>query len=242
MSSSSSLPKQQQQQQQQRRSKKSNYPSQQSRNTNAYFDRNEYHQHALTNSKHYWNDEYYQGDGDCHQQDYYPSRNGYSPVNRRAKKDRSGKNQQTYAQHSKPIFSSTTTSSNFTTGAPPRHHLHAPDKSKPVHSPPRMSNGVKPSQSPSSTSTNSDPGTSSRKDPQAKNLSPTVATRQQNQPPSPNLGAVQTLMNSLILQQQSAPSQPSSTVHLQNQLTNALLATSRKSNRPLEHCGFVLLS
>ena len=240
MSSSSSVPKQQQQQQ--RRSKKNNHSSQQSRNTNAYFDRDEYRQHALTESNHYWNDDYYPTEGDSHLQNYYPSRNGYPSTSRRLKKDRAGKNQQSNSIFT-PAAASNPHSSYYVNSGPPRRHLQPSDEAKPMPSPPLMSNGVKPSQSPSSTSTNSDAGAAnSRKDLQTKNLAAAaIAARQQNQSAPSNLGAVQTLMNSLILQQQAAPSQPSSTVHLQNQLTNALLATSKEWNPTFEPRALVPL-
>lgn len=54
-----------------------------------------------------------------------------------------------------------------------------------------------------------------------------AAVRQQNYPSPTNLNAMQTFMNSLIFQQQQQQSSSTSTIQLQYQLTNALLATSR---------------
>ena len=74
-------------------------------------------------------------------------------------------------------------------------------------------------------STNSDASTN-RPDLHTKNLAAVaMAARQQNASPQTNLNLVQNLMNSLILQQQQ-PTQSQSTIQLQYQLTNALLATS----------------
>ena len=96
-----------------------------------------------------------------------------------------------------------------------------------------MNNLQNPLQSASSSSTNSDisntVGVTSRKDLHTKNLAAAaIAARQQNPQPQTNLSVVQALMNSLILQQQQQqPSQSQSTIQLQYQLTNALLATSK---------------
>jgi hypothetical protein len=178
-----------QQQQQQRHHRQSNNP-QQSRNTNAYFDRDEYYRRS-----NYWNDDYYQ----------------YRNVSS-IRKGRQIKNEQR--------------SNNI----PPRHREQRSARLQEPKINPKQEE-IKPLPSVSLSSTNSDNSnhaeSTHRKDLHAKNLAAAaIAARQQNFQPQTNLNVVQTLMNSLILQQQSS-TQSQSTVQLQYQLTNALLATSK---------------
>ena len=85
----------------------------------------------------------------------------------------------------------------------------------------KKSKEIKPFPSTSSSSINSD------RDFHPTNLAAAVlAARQQNYQPQTNLNTIQTLMNSLILQQQQQQQSSPSTIQLQYQLTNALLATS----------------
>ena len=82
----------------------------------------------------------------------------------------------------------------------------------------------------SSSSTTSEhsnhPDMAHRKDLHTKHLAAAIAVRQQNQQQS-QLGVVQQLMNSLTVQQQQPSSQTPSTVQMQSQWTNSLLATSK---------------
>lgn len=210
MSSSST-----QKQQQQRR--RINHNTQQSRNTNAYFDRDEYHQRLLIHN----NNNYWGGNHDYHESnnDYYQ----YPLSSQRIRKERQIKN------NSKPI--------SYYDNTPPRHRLQQQtdkqelksnkksDEIKPFKSLTNDEQPIKPLQSVSSSSTNSDIS-NNRKDLHTKNLAAAaIAARQQN--PQTNISIIQALMNSLILQQQQQPAQSQSTIQLQYQLTNALLATSK---------------
>jgi len=249
--SSSSTQKQQQQQQQRRRI---NHNTQQSRNTNAYFDREEYHRRSLINNNSYWNHNYHGSNEDFYMNDYYQHRNKYPLSSQRIRKGRQIKNEQQY--HSKSVLSSLSSNNNhsYYDNIPPRYRLQQQidkreqhssrlqesrtnNKLDEIKSPNSLINNeqsTKPLQSASTTSTNSDisnnAGSSNRKDLHTKNLAAAaIAARQQNSQPQTNLGIIQALMNSLILQQQQQqqPSQSQSTVQLQYQLTNALLATSK---------------
>ena len=210
MSSSST-----QKQQQQRR--RINNNTQQSRNTNAYFDRDEYHQRLLIHN----NNNYWGGNHDYHESnhDYYQ----YPLSFQRIRKGRQIKN------NSKSI--------SYYDNIPPRHRLQQQadkqelksnkksDEIKPFNSLTNDEQPIKPLQSVSSSSTNSDIS-NNRKDLHTKNLAAAAtAARQQN--PQTNISIIQALMNSLILQQQQQPAQSQSTIQLQYQLTNALLATSK---------------
>jgi len=244
--SSSSTEKQQQQ-----RRRINNNNSQQSRNTNAYFDRTEYHQRSLINNNYYWNHDYQGSNEDFYINDYYQHRNIYPVSSQSIRKGRQIKNEQRY--NSKSVFSSNNNRSYYD-NIPPRHRLQQQidkrdqhssrlqeartnNKLDEIKSPNSLINNekpIKPLQSTSSSSTNSNisnnPGSTNRKDLHTKNLAAAaLAARQQNSQPQTNLGIVQALMNSLILQQQQQPSPPQSqsTVQLQYQLTNALLATSK---------------
>jgi len=247
--SSSSTQKQQQQQQQQRR-RINNNNSQQSRNTNAYFDRTEYHQRSLiNNNNYYWNHDYQRSNEDFYMNDHYQHRNIYPISSQSIRKGRQIKNEQRY--NSKSVFSSSSSNNNrsYYDNIPPRHRLQQQIDKREQNSSRlqesrtnnRLDNSlinnekpIKPLQSTSSSSTNSNisnnPGSTNRKDLHTKNLAAAaIAARQQNSQPQTNLGIVQALMNSLILQQQQQQpsSQSQSTIQLQYQLTNALLATSK---------------
>jgi hypothetical protein len=226
--SSSSTTTQKQQQDQRRRM---NHNSQQSRNTNAYFGRDEYHRRSLINNNHYWSSD------DFYTDNYYQHQNSYPSSSQRIRKKQPQNNNERDDQryNSKSNYS-------YYDNIPPRHRLQQQtDKrehpsrlqepktiNKPVNSSPIITNNEQqpqPLHSVSSSSTNSDLSTN-RKDLHSKNLAAAaIAARQQNPQAQTNIGVVQALMNSLILQQQQ-PTQSQSTVQLQYQLTNALLATS----------------
>lgn len=114
----------------------------------------------------------------------------------------------------------------MTNSIPPRHREQFSSTFR------KQQDSIKPFPSTSSSSINSDLsnnhlGSVYRKDLQTKNLAAAARRQQQNGQPPTNLNVIQTLMNSLILQQQQSTSQSPSTIQLQYQLTNALLATSR---------------
>jgi hypothetical protein len=179
--------------------------------------------------------------------DYYQQRNVYPISSQSIRKGRQIKNEQRY--NSKSVFSSSSDNNNrsYYDNIPPRHRLQQQIDKREQNSSRlqesktnnRLNNSlmnnekpIKPLQSASSSSTNSNisnnPGSTNRKDLHTKNLAAAaIAARQQNSQPQTNLGIVQALMNSLILQQQQPSSQSQSTIQLQYQLTNALLATSK---------------
>ncbi|CAF1131773.1 unnamed protein product [Adineta steineri] len=234
----------QKQQQQQQRYRINNNNTHQSRNTNAYIDREVYHRQSLMNNNkknYYWNHEYRGSNDDFYLNDYYQHRNTYSQPSQHIRKGRQTKLVHQY--NSKSVFSSSNNNHSYYDNIPPRHRqqqqidkreertTHVQDSR--INNQIKQSNNeqsTKPMKSISSSSTNSEitnnVGLTNRKDLHTKNLATAaIAARQQNQQGQTNLGVVQTLMNSLILQQQQQPSQSQSTVQLQYQLTNALLAT-----------------
>jgi hypothetical protein len=191
--------------------------------------------------------------------DYYQHQNIYPISSQRIRKGRQIKNEQRF--NSKSVSSNNNHS--YYDNIPPRHRLQQQidkreqysshlqesktnNKLDEIKSPNSLINNeqpTKPLQSTSSSSTNSDNVESTnRKDLHTKNLAAAaIAARQQNSQPQTNLGVIQALMNSLILQQQQQPSQlqSQSTVQLQYQLTNALLATSKsKINTKKKHYFF----
>ncbi|CAM4889541.1 unnamed protein product [Rotaria socialis] len=222
--------------QKQPRHRINNNSTQQSRNANAYFDGEEYHRQSLMNKTHYWNRNFHMNDDD----DYYYYYNYHQPLaSRPMRKERLAKSGQRY--DSKADFSSSSNNNNnysYYDNIPPRHRLQQPSNKREQRSSrlqepklnttgeinPPNSSITKPSKSASSSSTNSDMsnnvGSTQGKDLHSKNL---TAARQQNSTPPTNLSTVQTLMNSLMSQQQQPSTPAQSTVQLQYQLTNALL-------------------
>ena len=210
----------------------------QSRNMNAYIDRKEYYQRSLMNKNHYWNQDYHRSNDDFYPSDYYQYHNTYPSSSQHMRKERQTKFEQQY--HSKSLNNNYTS---YYDNVPPRHRhdkreQHSSDVVNNKSEPMKLSNSTtndeqptKPSHSASSSSTNSENTTNilsaNRKDLHTKNLAAAaMAARQQNAQPQTNLNTIQTLMNSLILQLQQQPTQTQSTIQLQYQLTNALLATS----------------
>ncbi|CAF0921412.1 unnamed protein product [Adineta ricciae] len=214
----------------------------QSRNMNAYIDRDDYHQQSLMNKNHYWNQDYHRSNDNFYPSHYYQYRNAYPSSSQHMRKERQTKSEQQY--HSKSLNNNYTS---YYDNVPPRHrhekreqrssHAEETDVVNNKSEPMKLSNSAindeqltKPLHSASSTTTNSENTTNissaHRKDLHTKNLAAAaMAARQQNAQPQTNLNAIQTLMNSLILQQQQQPTQTQSTIQLQYQLTNALLAT-----------------
>ncbi|UJR36797.1 hypothetical protein I4U23_029511 [Adineta vaga] len=225
----------------------------QSRNTNAYIDRDEYHRRSLLNQNHYWNHDYHRSNDDFYLNEYYQYRNSYTSPFQHVRKGRQTKNEQQY--NCKSSSSSNNNHALYYENIPPRHRhqqqqqhsdireqrlsrvvqefnvINKTEQMKFSNSSNNDEQPTKPLQSVSSSSTISEithnVGSTNRKELHAKNLAvAAMAARQQSAQPQTNLGVVQTLMNSLILQQQQQqPVQAQSTVQLQYQLTNALLAT-----------------
>ncbi|CAF0763749.1 unnamed protein product [Rotaria sordida] len=121
MSSSSSTQKQQRH--------RINYSNiQQSRNTNAYFDRNDYYRQSLITKNNYWNQNFHESNNDFYMNDYYHQhRNIYSLSSRPIRKGKQIKNEQQH--NSKTIFSSSSSNNNnnnnhaYYDNLPPRHRL-----------------------------------------------------------------------------------------------------------------------
>ncbi|CAF0805845.1 unnamed protein product [Rotaria sp. Silwood1] len=225
MSSSSSTQKQQ-------RHQINNNNLQQSRNTNAYFDREEYHGRSLISKNNYWNHDFHESNNNFYMNDYYHQyRNIYSLSSRHIRKGKQIKNEQRH--NSKPMFSSSKSSNNnnhhhaYYDNIPPRHRFqqqinkreqyssclqesranNKSDEIKLPNSSIKTEQSTKPLKSSSSCSTKSDisnnAGLTHRKDLHAKNLAAAaIAARQQTSSAQSNLSTVQALMNSLILQQQ----------------------------------------
>ena len=250
MSSSLSISKQQQKQQRQVNNNNNNQL--QSRYMNAYFDRDEYHPRLSVHKNKYWNHQYHGNYNDFYVNDYHQYQLVGPSSSRHIRRGRQIKNE--WRHNSKSVFSSSSLSNNnhsYYDNIPPRRRPQRQidnreqsssclkqstikkksDDAKLANISSKDEQRTKPLQSASSSSTNSNVSNKTvsthPKDLHTKNLAAAaIAARQQNPQPQINLGIVQTLMNSLILQQQHQPSQSQSTVQLQYQLTNALLTIS----------------
>lgn len=234
--SAASVPKQQQV-----RRRINHAAGHQSRNTNAYIDRAGYHRRSLIDGNPSWNHDYHPSNEDFYLDEYYQRRCTYPSASQHIRKGR-----QTKQYHSKAFLPSSAAPAPannklaHSNHIPPRHRRPL-EQSKPSEVVSNVEPAARPAPSPSSSSANSgsinNAASADRKDLHAKNLAAAaIAARQQHPQPQTNLGVVQALMNSLILQQQQQqqqqpPAQSPSTVQLQYQLTNALLATSMPAMR-----------